>query len=130
MLRSGTRPLVQKLETKLDGDEFRRDCFKEHGRTCFFHGTKTVLDAVTRAPRRRRPDERCLKDATDPMHVVPRSQLGPKTRFALGAINGRPGCRVCHDLEDAGRLSFPDAVYNRAVRALNKFSPKIGLRER
>lgn len=129
-MRSGTRPLVPKLATQLDGDEFRRAVFAAHGRACYFFPVKTVKDATTGEKRRRRPDERCLKDATDPAHIVPRSQLGPKSRYACPEENGRPLCRVCHDIQESGRLEFPDAIYNRAIRALNKFSPRIGLRER
>jgi hypothetical protein len=129
-LRAGTRPLVPKAETKLDGDAFRRACFARWGRTCFFDTTMSVRDAVTGNLRPRRPDERCQRQATDPGHVVPRSSLGPKTRYALPFENSRPVCRVCHNLEDVGRLAFPDAVYNRAVRALNKMSPRLNLQER
>jgi hypothetical protein len=125
-----SRPLVAKQGTEDAADEFHRAVFKAHGRTCYFYGTRLILDAATRKPRKRTPEERCEKDATDAMHVVPRSQLGPKSRFACPEENGRPGCRTCHNLEDVGRLDFPDAVYNRAIRALQKVTPRIGLRER
>jgi hypothetical protein len=127
-----SRPLVAKQSTEDAADAFHRAVFAAHGRTCFFHGPKFkfVLDFTTRKPRPRKPEERCEKDATDAMHVVPRSQLGPKSRFACPDENGRPGCRTCHDLEDAGRLDFPDAIYNRAIRALQAVTPRIGLRER
>ena len=121
-----SRPLVARLEHKIDADQFHKDVFAAHGRKCYFHGKKKAY----RFKYSRAPEERCTKDATDAMHVVPRSSLGPKSRFACAKENGRPGCRNCHDLEERGVLEFPKDEYNAAVRALNKFSPKLGLRER
>jgi hypothetical protein len=104
---------MPKAETKASAAEFSSTCFKTHGRLCYFHGKKAT-------PKRQGPGEGCLKDATDPMHVIGRAHLGPKARYACAEENSRPGCRNCHDLQEAGRLEFPLAVRRRAVIALNK----------
>ena len=129
-MRGTTRPLVAKASTEIDADEFKKRVFAAHGRKCFFQKSRMVLDEPNGKPRRRKPVEACRVDATDPMHIVRRGQLGPKSRYACPEENGRPGCRTCHDLENEGRLEWPDPLYNAAIRALQKVTPRIGLRER
>jgi len=91
------RPQIGNPKRQSEAAAFHRAVFKAHGSSCYFcSGSK----------------------ATDAMHVIPRSQLGPK-RYACPTENARPGCRRCHDLQTRGELVFPIAVRRKAIRALN-----------
>lgn len=93
------RPLLAKRETINAASAWHRAVFKAHGSCCHFCGKK---------------------GSTDAMHVIPRSRIGPKARYACPVENGRPGCRACHDAQERGEKQFPIAVRRRAIRALNK----------
>lgn len=94
-----TRPLIANKKRESEAAAFHRSCFKAHGRACFF----------------------CGKDASDAMHVIPRSHLGP-LRYAIPVQNSRPGCRACHERQEAGELHFPVRVVRIAIAAHNKLS--------
>lgn len=95
-----TKPMVDKKKASRRGaaSRFHDIVFKVHGYRCFFCGVY----------------------ATDAMHIVRRSQLGPVRRYARPAENGRPGCRQCHDQENQSKLRFPIALRRAAVKALNE----------
>ena len=98
-----SRPLLNrsrpkaKPESKVSAQEFHRRVFAKWGNRCFF-GEEYAQDAA---------------------HIVDRNELG-KHRYACPEENGRPVCRPHHDAIHAHTLAFPKAVYNRAVRALNR----------
>ena len=132
-----SRPLIGTVEHKLDAAGFHKAVFSLYGPRCYFHGheqwwkkKRKRQDDDSFIIVEREPHERCQKDATDAMHVVPRSSLGPKSRFAVPEHNGRPGCRPCHDLETAGLIDFDARTWNEAVSAILKVSPRLGLREK
>ena len=85
--------------TPEEAREFHRRVFAKWGNRCYFCGGK----------------------ATDAMHIIPRSQLGPH-RYACAEENGRPGCRVHHDASEANdpRCQFHVSQRRKAVKALNK----------
>jgi hypothetical protein len=128
-VRGTTKPLGQRKEARADAGEFHDAVLRAHGKLCFFNREMRLKTAPgAKTTRARRPEERCegkSASVVHAMHVIPRSQLGPKTRYALPEKNGRPGCPTCHALQEEDLLEFPDAVHDAAVRALADFSPKI-----
>ncbi len=94
-----SRPLIANPKRDVEAAAFHRAVFKAHGSCCHFCGKK---------------------GATDAMHVISRSLIGPKARYACPIENGRPGCRSCHDRQERDELKFTLSVRRRAVRALNK----------
>lgn len=133
-MRGTVKPLGPKREAKTDAAAFHDAVVRTHGRLCWFNDVARVKTSPGAATTRaRKPEERCEgKSAVvvHAMHLVRRSQLGPKSRYALPAINARPGCPTCHRLEDDGLLEFSTREYNAAVRALNSAFPRLGLRTR
>lgn len=94
-----SKPLIANPKRQSEAAAFHRAVFKAHGDRCHFCGKP---------------------QSTDAMHVIPRSQLGPKARYACPVENGRPGCRRCHDAQERNELQFSVSVRRRAIRALNK----------
>jgi 5-methylcytosine-specific restriction endonuclease McrA len=90
-----TKPLIADRKRRSESAEFHRLVFQRHGYECYFCGGK----------------------ATDAAHVIPRSQLGPKTRYAAPQFNGRPLCRACHE---ENRI-FPLDMRRQAAKAINHF---------
>jgi hypothetical protein len=128
-MRGTVKPLGPRREANADAGAFHDEVVREHGRLCFFNDVKRVkVEPGSKVTRARRPEERCQgKSAVvvHAAHVVPRSQLGPKSRYAVPRINGRPCCPTCHPIQEEGLLEFPDRVHNAAVEALAAFSPRI-----
>lgn len=99
------RPLVakKKMDTKPKREQVKGAAawsarvFAAHGRACYF----------------------CGGHATYPMHIYPRSMLGPK-RWECPEENGRPGCRSCHDGPGANFRNFKAKDRHAAFNALNK----------
>lgn len=60
----------------------------------------------------------CGMPATDAMHIISRWQLGLH-RYCFPEINGRPGCRRCHNLNTVHELFFTQEERLAAIRALN-----------
>ncbi len=89
---------AEKPEHRRGREAFHAAVFAAHGDRCYFG---------------------CGRAATDAMHVVPRSQLTQRTRYAAPAANGRSGCRRCHKAQESGAIAFPLNVRLGAVRALN-----------
>lgn len=127
-----SKPLVGAVQHDLDSKEFHRAVFAAHGSKCYFRGPKyrkVRVDLFTDETRAREPHERCQGDATDAMHIIPRSELGAKRlRFAEPGENGRPGCRPCHMLQEARCIEFAFADRHAAWAALNPLN-KVPLRE-
>lgn len=94
-----SRPLIANKKRHAEASTFHRDCFKAHGNACFF----------------------CGKNATDAMHIIPRAKLGP-LRYEIPFQNSRPGCRSCHEREEAGELHFPIRLQRIAIAAHNKIA--------
>ena len=64
----------------------------------------------------------CGGPATDAMHVIDRSRLSARQRYAFAELNGRPGCRSCHESQGAGVLSFSPLIVTAAAKALATLS--------
>ncbi len=101
-----SKPLIPNKQRESDAAWFHREVFRAHGSKCWH----------------------CKGDATDASHVIKRALLGPKMRYAMPVENGRPACRRCHRLQEAGTISFPLGVIRAAIRAHNQIA-KIPLRE-
>jgi predicted restriction endonuclease len=91
-----SRPLLANPKGKSEAAEFHRRVFKRWGNKCYF----------------------CEGPATDACHIVSRAKLGPK-RYACPEENGRPGCRLHHELQESGILGFDKPDIRAAVSALN-----------
>jgi hypothetical protein len=89
--------LIANKKRESEASKFHRECFKAHGRACYF----------------------CGKDASDAMHLVGRATLGPR-RYECAVENSRPGCRACHTRQTNGELAFKPADMKRAIVALNR----------
>lgn len=61
----------------------------------------------------------CGNKATDAAHVIPRTKLG-KHRYADPRL-GRPLCRRCHGLQEAGTLEWSGATLRVSIDAANKY---------
>jgi hypothetical protein len=94
-----SRPLIANKQRESEADKWHREVFKAHGKLCFF----------------------CGKAATDAMHIIPRSKLGP-LRYAIPVQNGRPGCRECHERQERGELRFGIRFVRIAIAAHNKIA--------
>ena len=64
----------------------------------------------------------CGGPATDAMHVIDRSRLSARQRYAFAELNGRPGCRSCHESQGAGVVSFSPLIVTAAAKALATLS--------
>ncbi len=122
-----SKPLGGRPEHRLGSQEFHRAVFAAHGRECYFRGPKyrkVRVSIFTEELRPRLPHERCLRDATDAMHIYARAELGGKNnRFAFPELNGRPGCRPCHELQGAKLIAFEykdEIAAYEALRAICK----------
>lgn len=93
-----SRPLIANKARESEAARFHRECFKAWGRVCYFCGSK---------------------DASDAMHIIGRSTLGPR-RYECPVENSRSGCRRCHEAQTRGELRFKAADVRRAIVALNK----------
>jgi 5-methylcytosine-specific restriction endonuclease McrA len=115
------RPLLARKTMRKETPEhrasaatFRLVCFSVHGYRCFYApppGLKAATVGVG-----------CLIQATDPGHIIPRSALGPKTRYVCPKDNSRPLCRVCHNKN----YPWPLKLRRRAAKAINRYVDQMG----
>jgi len=121
MLRRGRAFAPERPEHRVDSDEFHSAVFAAYGKRCHLAKQQKIAHEKG-GPKlfKREPWQACMHDALDAAHIVPRSAIGPKHAYLEPRANGRPLCRPCHKLQEAGLIEFSDAEYNAAIRALNK----------
>ena len=101
-----SRPLIPNKARESEARAWHNAVFKAHGKKCWH----------------------CGGEATDAAHIIPRSRLGPKLRYAIPVENGRPACRRCHELQESRIIEFPLSVVRAAIRAHNKIA-KVKMQE-
>jgi 5-methylcytosine-specific restriction endonuclease McrA len=89
-----SRPIQANPKRQGEAAKWHRDVFARYGNKCWF----------------------CGGHATDAMHIIRRSFLGP-LRYKI-IENGRPGCRPCHNKKPNQR-DFPIADQREAIIAHN-----------